>query len=100
MRWMRADHDAGVHRGKRGVNAMRCTSRNDDRRGGVDGNVACAGAAEPESEPVPLAAPAGVDSKARQTPPPGAVNQGAFDAATWKYGNAFAPPPDAKIWNP
>jgi len=48
----------------------------------------------------PLAAPAGVDSKARQTAPPGAVNQGAFDPATWKYGNAFAPPPDAKIWNP
>jgi len=26
----------------------------------------------------------------------GAVNQGAFDAATWKYGNAFSPPPGAK----
>ena len=34
----------------------------------------------------PLAAPAGVDSNARQAPP-GAVNQGPFDVATWKYGN-------------
>src|SRR6516225_3967479 len=48
----------------------------------------------------PLAAPAGGDSKARQVAPPGAVNQGPFDATTWKYGNAFAPPPGAKIWNP
>jgi 2-keto-3-deoxy-L-rhamnonate aldolase RhmA len=47
-----------------------------------------------------LAAPAGVDSKARQAAPPGAVNQGPFDAATWKYGNAFSPPPGTKIWNP
>jgi 2-keto-3-deoxy-L-rhamnonate aldolase RhmA len=48
----------------------------------------------------PLAAPAGVDSKARALAPPGAVNQGQFDAGTWKYGNAFTPPPGAKIWNP
>jgi len=48
----------------------------------------------------PLAAPAGVDSKARELAPPGAVNQGPFDAATWKYGSAFAPPAGAKIWNP
>ena len=32
--------------------------------------------------------------------PPGAVNQGPFDPATWKYGPAFNPPPGAKIWNP
>jgi 2-keto-3-deoxy-L-rhamnonate aldolase RhmA len=54
----------------------------------------------PAQNQFPLAAPAGMDSKARQVAPPGAVNQGAFDAATWKYGNAFSPPPGAKIWNP
>ena len=48
----------------------------------------------------PLAAPAGVDSKARSTAPAGADNQGAFDPATWKYGPAFNPPAGAKIWNP
>jgi 2-keto-3-deoxy-L-rhamnonate aldolase RhmA len=48
----------------------------------------------------PLAAPAGVDSHARDTAPPGAVNQGPFDPASWKYGPAFSPPPGAKIWNP
>ncbi len=48
----------------------------------------------------PLAAPAGVDSKAREQALSGAVNQGPFDAATWKYGNAFAPPPGTKMWNP
>src|SRR5712672_2766684 len=53
-----------------------------------------------QQNPFPMAAPAGVDSKARENAPPGAVNQGPFDAATWKYGNAFAPPPGAKIWNP
>lgn len=48
----------------------------------------------------PLAAPAGVDSKARTTAPAGAVNQGPFDPAAWKYGPAFAPPPGSAIWNP
>jgi 2-keto-3-deoxy-L-rhamnonate aldolase RhmA len=48
----------------------------------------------------PLAAPAGVDSKAAQQAPAGAVNQGPFDPTTWKYGNAFSPPSNAKIWNP
>jgi 2-keto-3-deoxy-L-rhamnonate aldolase RhmA len=48
----------------------------------------------------PLAAPAGVDSKARQEAPPGAVNQGPFDMSKWKYGNAFNVSPGAKIWNP
>jgi 2-keto-3-deoxy-L-rhamnonate aldolase RhmA len=48
----------------------------------------------------PLAAPAGVDSKARENAPAGAVNQGPFDANTWKYGTAFNPPAGTKIWNP
>src|SRR5712672_1520407 len=48
----------------------------------------------------PLAAPAGVDSRARETALPGAVNQGPFDAGTWKYGNAFNAPAGTKIWNP
>ena len=48
----------------------------------------------------PLAAPAGRDSNARQVAPPGAVNQGPYDALTWKYGPAFNPPPGTKIWNP
>ena len=48
----------------------------------------------------PLAAPAGVDSRARETAPPGAVNQGPFDASAWKYGSAFNAPPGTKIWNP
>ena len=48
----------------------------------------------------PLAAAAGKDSNARMTAPPGAVNQGPFDPATWKYGPAFTPPTGAKIWNP
>ena len=48
----------------------------------------------------PLAAAAGKDSGAKTTAPAGAVNQGAFDPATWKYGAAFAPPAGAKVWNP
>jgi 2-keto-3-deoxy-L-rhamnonate aldolase RhmA len=48
----------------------------------------------------PLAAPAGVDSNAKTVAPAGATNQGAFDPATWKYGTAFNPPADAKLWNP
>jgi 2-keto-3-deoxy-L-rhamnonate aldolase RhmA len=48
----------------------------------------------------PLAAPAGKDSGAKQTPPSGAQNMGPFNPASWKYGPAFNPPPDAKIWNP
>ena len=48
----------------------------------------------------PLAAPAGVDSKAREVAPPGAVNQGPFDMPGWKYGNAFNVPAGVKIWNP
>src|SRR5688572_22387366 len=50
----------------------------------------------------PLAAPAGKDSGAKNTAPPGSVNQGPFDPATWKYGPAFNPPATAagKVWNP
>jgi 2-keto-3-deoxy-L-rhamnonate aldolase RhmA len=48
----------------------------------------------------PLAAAAGKDSGARTTAPAGAVNQGAFDPAAWKYGPAFDPPAGTKIWNP
>jgi 2-keto-3-deoxy-L-rhamnonate aldolase RhmA len=48
----------------------------------------------------PLAAAAGQDSNARTTPPAGAVNQGPFDPATWKYGSAFNAPAGARVWNP
>ena len=48
----------------------------------------------------PLAAPAGKDSGAITTAPPGAVNTGPFNAAAWKYGPAFNAPPNGKIWNP
>jgi 2-keto-3-deoxy-L-rhamnonate aldolase RhmA len=48
----------------------------------------------------PLAAPAGKDSGAISIAPPGAVNQGTLDLAKWKYGPAFDPPPNSKIWNP
>ena len=56
--------------------------------------------AAPGTTQFPLAAPAGKDSGAKQSAPAGAVNQGAFDPATWKYGTAFAAPPGSKIWNP
>jgi 2-keto-3-deoxy-L-rhamnonate aldolase RhmA len=48
----------------------------------------------------PLAAPAGTDSRAKDNALPGAVNQGPFDPATWKYGPAFDPPAGTKLWNP
>jgi len=48
----------------------------------------------------PLAAPAGKDSNALMIAPAGAINQGPFDPATWKYGPAFNPPAGAKVWNP
>ena len=56
--------------------------------------------AVPGAATFPLAAPAGVDSKARDTAPAGAANQGAFDAAAWKFGTATASPAGAKLWNP
>ena len=48
----------------------------------------------------PLAAPAGRDSGAKQTAPADAINKGAFDPATWKYGPAFDAPAGSKVWNP
>jgi len=60
----------------------------------------CAAQAHAQQNAFPLAAPAGVDSKARENAPAGAVNQGPFDASTWKYGTAFNPPAGTKIWNP
>jgi 2-keto-3-deoxy-L-rhamnonate aldolase RhmA len=48
----------------------------------------------------PLAAPAGKDSGAKQTPPAGSANSGPFDVAGWKYGPQFKAPADAKLWNP
>ncbi|MGE0462380.1 MAG: HpcH/HpaI aldolase/citrate lyase family protein [Vicinamibacterales bacterium] len=59
-----------------------------------------AGNAAPGASKFPLAAPAGVDSKATDTPPPFATNTGPFDPATWKYGTAFDPPKGAAVWNP
>jgi 2-keto-3-deoxy-L-rhamnonate aldolase RhmA len=56
--------------------------------------------AKPGESQFPLAAPAGKDSNAKTTPPPGAVNQGPFDPATWKYGPAFNAPAGSKTWNP
>ncbi len=56
--------------------------------------------AVPGANSFPLAAAAGMDSKARDTAPAGAANQGAFNAAAWKFGSATAPPPGAKVWNP
>ena len=60
----------------------------------------CALQGNAQQNQFPLAAPAGVDSRARETALPGAVNQGPFDAGTWKYGNAFNAPAGTKIWNP
>ncbi len=48
----------------------------------------------------PLAAPAGKDSGAITKGLPGGNNQGLIDEATWKYGPAFDPPANSKIWNP
>src|SRR6185436_2390751 len=56
--------------------------------------------AAPGTQTFPLAAKAGVDSNARMVAPMGAVNQGPFDPAGWKYGTAWDAPPGSKIWNP
>ena len=64
------------------------------------GMTLCGAAAIAQQNQFPLAAPAGVDSKAREVAPPGAVNQGPYDMNTWKYGSAFNPPAGTKIWNP
>jgi 2-keto-3-deoxy-L-rhamnonate aldolase RhmA len=59
-----------------------------------------ANAAQAPNTPFPLAAPAGQDSNALGVAPPGAVNQGPFDANTFKYGPVFNAPPGTKLWNP
>ena len=69
------------------------------RQGGAPQPAAAAPAAGADVQ-FPLAAPAGKDSGAINTAPPGAVNQGPFSPATWKYGGAFDPPAGSKIWNP
>jgi 2-keto-3-deoxy-L-rhamnonate aldolase RhmA len=56
--------------------------------------------AAPGATAFPLAAPAGKDSHAFETAPAGAVNQGPFDPAKWKYGPAFDAPAGSKVWNP
>src|SRR4026209_2078018 len=56
--------------------------------------------ARPGATEFPLAAPAGKDSNAKTTAPAGAVNQGPFDPASWKYGPAFHPRADARVWTP
>ena len=48
----------------------------------------------------PLAAPAGKDTGAINTPLPGGVNKGPVDPATWKYGPTYDVAPGTKIWNP
>jgi 2-keto-3-deoxy-L-rhamnonate aldolase RhmA len=55
---------------------------------------------DPGKTQFPLAAPAGKDSGAITKAPAGAVNQGVIDESKWKYGPAFNPPSNAKIWNP
>jgi len=69
-------------------------------RGRAAGADPYANNAAPGTQTFPLAAAAGKDSNARMVAPMGAVNQGAFDPAAWKYGTAFDPPAGAKIWNP
>src|SRR4029450_1564683 len=64
------------------------------------GMMLCGAAAIAQQNQFPLAAPAGVDSKAREVGPPGGVNQGPYDMNTWKYGSAFNAPAGTKIWNP
>jgi 2-keto-3-deoxy-L-rhamnonate aldolase RhmA len=56
--------------------------------------------AAPGASTFPLAAPAGVDSKAKDTAPPAAANTGPFNPATWKFGTAFDAPASAAVWNP
>jgi 2-keto-3-deoxy-L-rhamnonate aldolase RhmA len=56
--------------------------------------------AAPGTTQFPLAAAAGVDSKALTTAPAEATNKGLFDPAAWKYGSSFDSPADAKTWNP
>jgi 2-keto-3-deoxy-L-rhamnonate aldolase RhmA len=56
--------------------------------------------ADPGKLKFPLAAPKGLDTNAITKPLPGGVNTGMVDPATWKYGPAYNPPAQSKIWNP
>ncbi|MSP94266.1 MAG: hypothetical protein EXR00_03270 [Alphaproteobacteria bacterium] len=62
--------------------------------------VGVAAVAQQAAPQFPLAARAGQDTNAKAVPPQGAVNQGPFDPATWKYGPVFNAPAGAKLWNP
>jgi 2-keto-3-deoxy-L-rhamnonate aldolase RhmA len=70
------------------------------------GNSSQGAQATPAADPragatkFPLAAAAGKDSGAITKAPASAVNQGAIDEKTWKFGHAFDPSPNGKIWNP
>jgi 2-keto-3-deoxy-L-rhamnonate aldolase RhmA len=54
----------------------------------------------PTAGKFPIAAPAGTDSRAIEAAPSGAINQGLFNPATWRFGPAFSPPDGSKVWNP
>jgi hypothetical protein len=75
-------------------------------QGQQPGNSSQGAQATPAADPhtgatkFPLAAPAGKDSGAVTKAPASAVNQGTIDEKTWKYGHAFDPSPNGKIWNP
>jgi 2-keto-3-deoxy-L-rhamnonate aldolase RhmA len=62
--------------------------------------IASVSSPQTPSAQFPLAAAAGTDSNARTSALAGAVNQGPFNPAAWKYGPAFDAPEGAKIWNP
>src|SRR5262245_59140432 len=86
-------------RGQRGQNAPQPTAAGQPGQPAPNADPYANNAA-PGATTFPLAAPAGKDSNAKSTAPAGAVNQGPFDPAKWKYGPAFDPPAGAKIWNP
>ena len=56
--------------------------------------------AVPGATTFPLAAPAGVDSKAKDNAPPFSTNTGPFNPGSWKFGTAFDPPAGSGVWNP
>ena len=62
--------------------------------------AAAPGLARPAGPQFPLAAKAGEDTGQMERAIPGAVNQGVFDPATWKFGPAYNVAPGTKIWNP
>ena len=89
----RGERGAQPARGERGAQPQ-------GQQPGRSGADPYANNALPGTTTFPLAAPAGKDSNALQLAPPGAVNQGPFDPATWKYGPAFNAPAGSKVWNP